>query len=34
VDFVWHDNKALHPKWKALSQPLLDTVAELVSMTE
>lgn len=34
VDFVWHDNKALHPKWKALSQPLLDAVAELVKNTE
>jgi hypothetical protein len=34
VEFVWHDNKALHPKWKALSPPLLDTVGVLVNNTE
>jgi hypothetical protein len=33
VEFVWHDNKALHPKWKALSQPLLDAVGELIHNT-
>lgn len=34
VDFAWHDSRALHPKWKALSPPLLDAVAELVNGTE
>lgn len=24
VDFAWHGKKALHPKWRVLSPPLLD----------
>lgn len=34
VDFVWHGNKALHPKWKPLQPPLRDTVRDLVAQTE
>ena len=26
VDFTWHGDKALHPKWRALQPPLLDIV--------
>ena len=26
VEFTWHGDKALHPKWRALQQPLLDIV--------
>ena len=26
VEFVWHDDKAMHPKWRALKPPLLDVV--------
>lgn len=31
VDFVWHDGKALHPKWRPLEQPLQETVAALIA---
>lgn len=31
VDFVWHDGKALHPKWRPLGQPLEETVAALIA---
>ncbi len=34
VDFEWHDEKAMHPKWRKLSSPLLDTVVELIAQTE
>lgn len=34
VDFQWHENKALHPKWRPLTLPLRDTVAELIAGTE
>ena len=26
VEFVWHGDKAMHPKWRALKSPLLDVV--------
>jgi hypothetical protein len=26
VDFVWHGDKAIHPKWRTLKPPLLDIV--------
>ena len=26
VEFTWHGDKALHPRWRALQQPLLDIV--------
>ncbi|MGD8845245.1 MAG: hypothetical protein PVI54_07035 [Desulfobacteraceae bacterium] len=34
VDFVWHDNKALHPKWRVLRPPLLDVISELIERTQ
>jgi len=33
VDFQWHGDKALHPSWRALKPPLLDTVKALVGDT-
>ena len=30
VDFVWHGDKALHPKWRPLATPLLQVVAKLI----
>ena len=33
MDFVWHENSALHPKWRPLSQPLLGLVSGLVAQT-
>jgi hypothetical protein len=30
VDFQWHDGKALHPKWRPLQPPLLDTVRAMI----
>jgi len=26
VDFVWHGEKAMHPKWRMLGPPMLDVV--------
>ena len=34
VEFVWHDAKALHPKWRPLEPPLRDTIARLIAQTE
>lgn len=34
VDFIWHDHKALHPKWRPLEKPLLDKVMEMIQATE
>jgi hypothetical protein len=34
MDFVWHDDNALHPKWRDLEQPLLDVVSALIEQTE
>lgn len=31
VDFVWHDVKALHPKWRPLDASLQDTLVELMA---
>lgn len=33
VEFVWHGNKALHPKWRTLDPPLLDVVSDLLDRT-
>lgn len=30
VDFNWHGDKAIQPKWRALKPPMLDVVKELV----
>ena len=30
VEFVWHDDKALHPKWRSLEDPLAGILAELI----
>ena len=32
VDMVWMDNKALHPKWRPLEGPLLETVRHLLGI--
>lgn len=34
VDFEWHDEKAMHPRWRKLTSPLLDTVIDLIEQTE
>jgi hypothetical protein len=34
VDFTWFDDKALHPKWRPLTPPLLDTVTVLIAESE
>ncbi len=34
VDFEWHDDKAMHPKWRKLTSPLLETVIDLIEQTE
>jgi hypothetical protein len=34
VDFQWHENKALHPKWRPLQPPFFDKVMELIQRTE
>ena len=30
VDFNWHDEKAIQPKWRSLKPPMLDVVKELI----
>ena len=34
VDFEWHDEKAMHPKWRQPNSALLDTVMDLIAQTE
>ena len=33
VDFNWHEDGAIQPKWRALKPPMLDIVRELVQST-
>ena len=33
VDFEWHGQKALHPRWRDLKPPLIDTIKELMRNT-
>lgn len=33
MDFDWHDDSALHPKWRPLDPPLLDVVSALMVQT-
>ena len=30
VDFSWRENQAIQPRWRALKQPMLDVIKELV----
>jgi len=30
VEFEWHGDKAIQPKWRALKQPLLDEIKKLI----
>ena len=30
VNFIWHDDKAIQPKWRALKAPMLDIIKQLV----
>lgn len=30
VDFVWHEEKAIHPKWKPLNPTMLNLVKEIM----
>jgi hypothetical protein len=34
VDFAWHGDKAMHPKWRELQPPLLDVVSDLMHLTQ
>jgi hypothetical protein len=34
VDFAWFEDKALHPKWRPLAPPLLETVVQLIAESE
>ncbi len=34
VDFTWKDGRAVHPRWRPLNPPLLDTVINLMELTE
>ena len=33
VDFIWHGDKAIQPKWRALKPPMLDIIKQLVEDT-
>jgi len=30
VEFTWHEDKAVHPKWRTIQSPVLDKVKELL----
>ena len=30
VEFTWYEDKAIHPKWRTLQPPVLDTVRNLI----
>ena len=32
VDFNWHDDKAIEPKWRTIKPPLLDVIKALVEI--
>lgn len=32
VEFTWHEDKALHPKWRSLKPPILDAILELLEI--
>lgn len=34
VDFEWHGDKAMHPKWRTLKSPMLDIVRDLEDIPE
>jgi len=34
VDFKWHEDKAIQPKWRALKPPMLDIVKSLMESTK
>ena len=34
VDFSWHENQAIQPKWRTLKPPMLDVVKELVESSK
>ena len=34
VDFNWHQNKAIEPKWRTLMPPMIDVVKELVESSK
>jgi hypothetical protein len=29
VEFIWHEGKAIQPKWRTLKPPLLDEIRNL-----
>lgn len=31
VEFAWHEDKAIQPKWRALKPPLLDEIRKLIN---
>ena len=31
VEFVWHADKAMHPKWRTVSAPMLDIIKNLMT---
>ncbi len=31
VEFIWHKDKAIKPKWRTLKQPLLDELKKLIT---
>lgn len=34
VEFTWHDDKAIKPKWRNLKQPLLGEIKKLITLYE
>ena len=34
VDFIWHDGKAIQPKWRTLKPPMLDIVKNMMETSQ
>ncbi len=34
VDFIWKEGRAVHPKWRPMNPPILDTVKKLMETAE
>ncbi len=32
VEFVWHEDKAIHPKWRTLNPEMLKTIKEMIQV--
>ena len=31
IEFTWHDNRAIKPKWRSLTPPMLDSLKQIIA---